>query len=92
MRAIEPQGIARRTEGARRQAPNTKLLDPATAAEAAIKLEAIGKPAADVLIAGTQSPDPARAMLRGRVLAYLGFREAAEPLGKAARNSARGQA
>ena len=41
----------------------TKLLDPVTAAEAAIKLEAIGKPAVDVLIAGTQSPRPESAIL-----------------------------
>ena len=34
----------------------TKLLDPVTAAEAAIKLEAIGKPAADVLVAGARRP------------------------------------
>ena len=41
----------------------TKLLDPVTAAEAAIKLEAIGKPAIDVLIAGAQSQDPQGAIL-----------------------------
>ncbi len=65
-----------------------KLLDPSTAAEAAIKLEAIGKPAADVLIAGTQSSDPQVQFYAAEALAYLDFREAAEPLGKAARNAA----
>ncbi len=66
----------------------TKLLDPATSAEAAIKLEAIGKPAADVLIAGAQSPDPRVQCNAAEALAYLDFREAAEPLAKAARNPA----
>ncbi len=65
-----------------------KLLDPATSAEAAIKLEAIGKPAADVLIAGTQSPDPRVQCYAAEALAYMDFREAAEPLAKAARNPA----
>lgn len=65
-----------------------KLLDPATSAEAAIKLEAIGKPAADVLIAGTQSADPRVQCFAAEALAYMDLREAAEPLGKAARNAA----
>ena len=43
----------------------TKLLDPATAAEAAIKLEAIGKPAVNVLIAGPAARS-ASAILCGR--------------------------
>ena len=66
----------------------TKLLDPLTAAEAAIKLEAIGKPAIDVLIAGAQSPDPKVQFYAAEALAYLDRREAAEPLGKAAHNAA----
>ena len=65
-----------------------KLLDPATSADAAVKLEAIGKPAADVLIAGTQLPDPRVQCNAAEALAYLDFREAAEPLAKAARNPA----
>jgi flagellar basal body P-ring protein FlgI len=65
-----------------------KLMDPATAPEAAIKLEAIGKPAADVLIAGAHSPDAKVQFCAAESLAYLDFREAAEPLAKAARNSA----
>ena len=65
-----------------------KLLDPATSADAAIKLEAIGKPAADVLIAGAQSPDLRVQCNAAEALAYLDFREAAEPLGKAALNPA----
>ena len=66
----------------------TKLLDPVTATEAAIKLEAIGKPAIDVLIAGAQSQDPKVQFHAAEALAYLDRREAAEPLGKAARNAA----
>ena len=66
----------------------TKLLDPVTAAEAAIKLEAIGKPAIDVLIAGAQSHDPKVQFYAAEALAYLDRREAAEPLGKAAHNAA----
>jgi hypothetical protein len=66
----------------------TKLLDPVTAAEAAIKLEAIGKPAIDVLAAGAQSQDPKVQFHAAEALAYLDRREAAEPLGKAAHNAA----
>ncbi|MEI8371338.1 MAG: flagellar basal body P-ring protein FlgI [Planctomycetota bacterium] len=64
------------------------LLDPATAAEAAIKLEAIGKPAIDVLVAGAQSHDPKAQFFAAEALAYLDRREAAEPLAKAAHNAA----
>jgi flagellar basal body P-ring protein FlgI len=66
----------------------TKLLDPVTAAEAAIKLEAIGKPAIDVLLAGAQSHDPKVQFYAAEALAYLDHREAAEPLAKAAHNAA----
>ncbi len=62
----------------------TKLLNPVTAAEAAIKLEAIGKPAADVLVAGATLPDPQVQFYSAEALAYLDRREAAEPLAKAA--------
>ena len=60
----------------------TKLLDPATAAEAAIKLEAIGKPAIDILIAGALSHDPKVQFYAAEALAYLDRREAAEPLAR----------
>ena len=66
----------------------TKLLDPVTAPEAAIKLEAIGKPAVDVLIAGTQSQGAKVQFYAAEALAYLDRREAAESLGKAAHNAA----
>ena len=66
----------------------TKLLDPVTAQEAAIKLEAIGKPAIDVLIEGAQSQDAKVQFFAAEALAYLDRREAAEPLGKAAHNAA----
>jgi len=66
----------------------TKLLDPVTAEQAAIKLEAIGKPAIDTLIEGTQSHDPQARFYAAEALAYLDRREAAEPLGAAAHNAA----
>ena len=66
----------------------SKLLDPVTAAEAAIKLEAIGKPAIDALIAGAQSQDPQVQFYAAEALAYLDRREAADALAKAAHNSA----
>jgi flagellar basal body P-ring protein FlgI len=65
----------------------TKLLDPVSAAEAAIKLEAIGKPAADVLVAGAASLDPQVRFYSAEALAYLDRREAAEPLARAAYES-----
>jgi len=66
----------------------TKLLDPVTAAEAAIKLEAIGKPGTDILVEGSRSHDPQVRFYSAEALAYLDRREAAEPLGAAAHNSA----
>ena len=62
-----------------------KLLDPAQSALAAIKLEAIGKPAGDALIAGSKSNDTEVRFYASEALAYLNLREAAEPLAEAAR-------
>jgi flagellar basal body P-ring protein FlgI len=71
----------------------TKLFDPESAAEAAIKLEAIGKPAAEALVSAVKAHDPKVQFYAAEALAYLDRREAAEPLGLAARNAAfRGQA
>jgi flagellar basal body P-ring protein FlgI len=63
-----------------------KLLDPAQSALAAIKLEAIGRPASEALIVGAKSNDPEVRFYAGEALAYLDQREAAEPLAEAARN------
>jgi hypothetical protein len=71
----------------------TKLFDPESAAEAAIKLEAIGKPAIDALITAAGAHDPRVQFYAAEALAYLDRREAAEPLAIAARNAAfRGEA
>jgi flagellar basal body P-ring protein FlgI len=71
----------------------TKLMDPVSAEEAAIKLEAIGKPANDVLMAGVQTQDPKVQFFAAEALAFLDRREAAESLARAAHNVAfRGRA
>ena len=59
--------------------------DPNKVARAAVELEAIGSPAADTLLKGLKSPDLAVQFYAAEALAYLGHREAAEPLGLAAR-------
>jgi flagellar basal body P-ring protein FlgI len=66
----------------------TKLLDPGSAAEAAVKLESIGKPAVDTLIVGAQSHDPQVQFYAAEALAYLDRPEAAEALAIAAHNAA----
>jgi flagellar basal body P-ring protein FlgI len=63
-----------------------KLLQPETACEAALQLEAIGKPGCDVLIKAIQSKNPEVRFYAAEALAYLDRREAAEPLGELARN------
>ena len=60
------------------------LLEPTTAANAALQLEAIGKKAQDVLIVGSQSDDPEVQFYASEALAYLDVAEAAEPLAKLA--------
>ena len=63
-----------------------QLLDPATAAEAALQLEAIGVEGVDALTAGIESPDPEVRFHAAESLAYLDRREAAKPLAEAARD------
>ncbi len=63
-----------------------KLLEPTTAAEAAIQLEAIGSEGADTLLKGIESKDPEVRFYAAEALAYLDRREAAAPLGEIARN------
>lgn len=62
-----------------------ELLDPATTADAAIQLEAIGPQAVDALLAGLGSPRVEVRFHAAEALAYLDRREAAEPLGRIAR-------
>jgi flagellar basal body P-ring protein FlgI len=87
LRAIElretPEELNQRIAGLQ-----TKIYDPESAAESAIKLEAIGKPAIKALVSAAQSHDPKIQFYSAEALAYLDRREAAEPLGIAARNAA----
>lgn len=62
-----------------------QLLDPATSADAAIQLEAIGVEGVDTLLKGIKSKDPEVLFYAAEALAYLDRREAAEPLGQIAR-------
>jgi hypothetical protein len=62
-----------------------KLLDPNTVQQAALELEAIGKEAADTLCEAVASKSAEVRFYAAEALAYLDRREAAEPLGKIAR-------
>lgn len=61
-----------------------RLLDPVTAADAAVELEAIGKPGAETLKLAVEQRDREVRFYSAEALAYLDCREAAEPLGEAA--------
>ncbi len=63
-----------------------KLLEPATAATAAVQLEAIGKDAVEALKRGITSSDPEVKFYSAEALAYLDDPEAAMPLGEIARS------
>ena len=63
-----------------------KLFCAKDAARAAVELEAIGRPAVDTLMKGMQSSDREVQFYAAEALAYLGRREAAEPLGRIARD------
>jgi flagellar basal body P-ring protein FlgI len=62
-----------------------QLREPATAAEAALQLEAIGVDGVPVLLKAVESKDPEVRFYSAEALAYLDRREAAAPLGEAAR-------
>jgi hypothetical protein len=63
-----------------------QLLDPITAATAALRLEAIGKEAVPTLLVGLNSGDQEVRFYAAEALAYLDVKEAAEPLTEAARD------
>jgi flagellar basal body P-ring protein FlgI len=63
-----------------------QLLDPITAATAALRLEAIGKEAIATLLVGLNSSDQEVRFYAAEALAYLDEKEAAEPLTEAARD------
>ncbi|MCS7306209.1 MAG: flagellar basal body P-ring protein FlgI [Thermoguttaceae bacterium] len=78
LREDEAQQAERMQELAKR------LLDPLTARQAALELEAIGKKAVDILRKGLQAEDPEVRFYSAEALAYLDCREAAEPLAQIA--------
>ncbi len=62
-----------------------RLLDPESSAEVALQLEALGSDGVDALLGGIKASDQEVRFYSAEALAYLGRREAAEPLGEAAR-------
>ncbi|MBS0208767.1 MAG: flagellar basal body P-ring protein FlgI [Planctomycetes bacterium] len=71
---------------ARMQLLERQLLDPITAAQASLRLEAIGPTAVEILRKGLQSPTEEVKFYAAEGLAYLDDRSAAEPLGQLARD------
>jgi flagellar basal body P-ring protein FlgI len=71
---------------ARLQRLEQQLLDPLTSANAALRLEAIGKEGIDVLRKGLASSDAEVRFYSAEALAYLDDASAAAPLAEAARN------
>lgn len=65
-----------------------RLSNPASAADAALQLEAIGESAIPTLIEGTRSSNPELRFYAAEALAYLDRVEAIEPLEEAAREVA----
>jgi flagellar basal body P-ring protein FlgI len=63
-----------------------KLLEPSTAAPAALQLEALGKEAIRVLHVGVSSKDPEVRFYAAEALGYMDDPAAAEPLGEIARS------
>jgi len=63
-----------------------RLLDPVSAAGAALELEAIGKDGVDGLLEGIKSPDAEVRFYSAEALAYLDRSEAVAALGQAARS------
>ena len=78
LRESPSEQIARLSDLSRR------LQSPETAAQAALELEALGKPGVDTLKEGIESLDPEVRFYSAEALAYLDQREAAKPLGEAA--------
>lgn len=63
-----------------------QLLDPISSARAALRLEAVGRDAVDVLRRGLESSEPEIRFYSAESLAYLDQTEAAEPLAQLARD------
>jgi flagellar basal body P-ring protein FlgI len=64
----------------------SELLEPTTSADAALQLEALGPDGVDTLLKGIKSKDVEVRFYAAEGLAYLDRREAAEPLGRIARD------
>ncbi|OHB68437.1 MAG: hypothetical protein A2V70_11075 [Planctomycetes bacterium RBG_13_63_9] len=62
-----------------------QLLEPTLGANAALELEAIGTEGAETLLTALESADLEARFYAAEALAYIGRREAAKPLGEAAR-------
>lgn len=71
---------------ARLRSLETKLLEPTTAAQASIQLEAIGREAISALQKGLESSDMEVRFNSAEALAYLGVSDGAETLGAAAKS------
>ena len=65
----------------RLQVLEAKLLEPTSAKNAALELEAIGKDSVRMLMSGLQSSDPEVRFYSAESLAYMDIQEAATPLG-----------
>ena len=65
----------------RLQVLEAKLLEPTSAKNAALELEAIGKDSVRILMSGLQSSDPEVRFYSAESLAYMDIQEAATPLG-----------
>jgi len=63
-----------------------ELNDPATTAQAALQLEAIGRNGADILVSALDSPRVEVRFHAAEALAFLDRREAADPLARVARD------
>jgi hypothetical protein len=86
MRVIRNIAITESPVGrlARLELLRNQLLDPVTAELAAIRLEAIGDDAVDILKEGAKSTDPEVRFHSAEALAYLDVTEAVAPLSQAA--------
>lgn len=88
MRVVRSIAIDETTaeRGQRLQKLQRMLLEPTSAATAALRLEAIGDDAIPVLKSGLKSPHPEVSFFAAQALAYLDVSDAALPLALAARH------
>lgn len=87
IRSIKVNGNAAESQ-ARLEDLSERLSSPATAADAALQLEAIGENAIPTLLSGIESSNPELRFYAAEALAYLDRPEAVEPLEEAARSEA----